>query len=52
MPLEKVAAKGELMAFEHEDFWQCMDSVRDRDYLEELWNSGNTPWILKDDQAI
>lgn len=52
MPLEKVAAKGELMAFEHEGFWQCMDSVRDRDYLEELWNSGNTPWILKDDQVF
>ena len=49
MPLEKVAAKGELMAFEHEGFWQCMDSVRDRDYLEALWDSGNTPWVLSDD---
>ena len=43
-PLEKAAALGELMAFNHEGFWQCMDTKRDRDYLEELWNSGDAPW--------
>jgi len=45
-PLEKVAAIGELMAYRHDGFWQCMDTKRDRDNLEELWLSGNTPWDL------
>jgi len=44
-PLEKIAAMGELMAFKHEGFWQCMDTKRDRDLLEELWNTGNAPWL-------
>ena len=43
-PLEHVAAMGELMAYRHEGFWQCMDTVRDRNVLEELWASGNAPW--------
>ncbi|MDG1737051.1 MAG: glucose-1-phosphate cytidylyltransferase [Paracoccaceae bacterium] len=43
-PLEKVAEAGELMAFQHEGFWQCMDTKRDRDHLEELWASGNASW--------
>jgi glucose-1-phosphate cytidylyltransferase len=43
-PLEKVAAMGELMAFQHDGFWQCMDTKRDRDTLEELWQSGKAPW--------
>lgn len=43
-PLEKVAEIGELMAFKHEGYWQCMDMKRDRDNLEELWQSGNAPW--------
>jgi glucose-1-phosphate cytidylyltransferase len=43
-PLEKVANMGELMAYHHEDYWQCMDTKRDRDNLEDLWNSGNAPW--------
>jgi len=43
-PLEKVASLGELMAFKHNDFWQCMDTKRDRDYLQELWVSGAAPW--------
>jgi glucose-1-phosphate cytidylyltransferase len=43
-PLERVAAKGELMAFKHEGFWHCMDTVRDRTALEELWNEGKAPW--------
>jgi glucose-1-phosphate cytidylyltransferase len=45
-PLEKVAAMGELMAYRHDGFWQCMDTKRDRDALEELWKSGNAPWML------
>jgi glucose-1-phosphate cytidylyltransferase len=43
-PLEKVAAMGELMAYHHEGYWQCMDTKRDRDQLEELWESGHAPW--------
>ena len=43
-PLERLAADGELMAYRHEGFWQCMDTVRDRMTLEELWQTGHAPW--------
>lgn len=43
-PLENVAARGELMAYRHEGFWQCMDTVRDRNYLEQLWSDNCAPW--------
>jgi glucose-1-phosphate cytidylyltransferase len=43
-PLERLAADGKLFAYRHEDFWQCMDTVRDLKYLESLWESGNPPW--------
>ena len=43
-PLETVASMGELMAFKHEGFWQCMDTQRDKILLEELWNSNKAPW--------
>jgi len=43
-PLEKVASMGQLNAFRHEKFWQCMDSVRDKQYLENLWKNGDAPW--------
>jgi glucose-1-phosphate cytidylyltransferase len=45
-PLEQVAQMGELMSYQHKGFWQCMDTKRDRDSLEELWNSGNAPWQI------
>lgn len=45
-PLEEVAKMGELMAYQHDGFWQCMDTKRDRDYLEELWISGSAPWKI------
>ena len=48
-PLEKAAALGELMAYRHRGFWQCMDTKRDRDMLEQLWQSGAAPWKAKDD---
>jgi glucose-1-phosphate cytidylyltransferase len=44
-PLERLASEGQLKTFRHEGFWQCMDTVRDRDYLNKLWDSGNAPWI-------
>ena len=43
-PLEKAASIGELMAYHHEGYWQCMDTKRDRDNLEELWTSEKAPW--------
>jgi len=43
-PLETLAAKGELQAFEHEGFWQPMDTLREKTYLEQLWSSGKAPW--------
>jgi len=43
-PLEKVAELGELMAYQHSGFWQCMDTKRDRDSLEDMWESGSPPW--------
>jgi glucose-1-phosphate cytidylyltransferase len=42
-PLETLAAEGELMAFRHDGFWQPMDTLRDKDHLEELWAAG-APW--------
>ncbi|MGN0686906.1 MAG: glucose-1-phosphate cytidylyltransferase [Oscillospiraceae bacterium] len=43
-PLETAAKLGQLMAFKHEGFWQCMDTVREKEQLEKMWNSGNAPW--------
>ena len=43
-PLEIAAKMGELMAFRHEGFWQCMDTKRDNDLLEEHWQKGEAPW--------
>jgi|TARA_B110000305_G_C19383304_1_gene610789 glucose-1-phosphate cytidylyltransferase len=43
-PLEKISELKELRAFKHEGFWQCMDTKRDRDYLEDIWRSQNVPW--------
>ena len=44
-PLEKVAKLGQLMAFKHEGFWQCMDTKRDLDYLNSILKSGQAPWL-------
>ena len=44
--LECLAADGELMAFRHEGYWQCMDTLRDKMHLEEAWSSGNAPWKI------
>ena len=43
-PLVRLAADRQLMAYKHYDFWQCMDTLRERLYLDELWESGNAPW--------
>ncbi len=44
LPLARLAADGQMMAFEHSGFWQPMDTLRDRNLLEELWSSGKAPW--------
>ncbi len=43
-PLENLAADDQLMAYRHEDFWQCMDTLRDKNYLNQLCESGDAPW--------
>jgi glucose-1-phosphate cytidylyltransferase len=45
-PLKKLAEDGELMAYEHQGFWQPMDTLRDKVLLEELWASGKAPWKI------
>lgn len=45
-PLEKLAAEGQLMSYRHTGFWQCMDSMREKQMLEDLWESGCAPWKL------
>jgi glucose-1-phosphate cytidylyltransferase len=47
-PLERLAKDGQLMAFRHEGFWQCMDTLRDKVRLEQLWESGKAPWKIWD----
>lgn len=43
-PYELLASNGEMAAFRHDGFWSPMDTMRDKNYLEELWNSSNPPW--------
>jgi glucose-1-phosphate cytidylyltransferase len=43
-PLESLARDGQLMAYKHDSFWQCMDTLRDKKLLEELWDEGKAPW--------
>lgn len=45
-PLERLAADGQLICHKHADFWQPMDTLRDKTHLEELWASGKAPWKI------
>jgi glucose-1-phosphate cytidylyltransferase len=45
-PLQNLAIDQQLMAFKHDGFWQPMDTLRDKNYLDELWNSKNAPWKI------
>jgi glucose-1-phosphate cytidylyltransferase len=49
-PLERLAAEHQLMAYRHYDFWQCMDTLRDKKLLEDLWQTGNAPWKIWEGQ--
>ena len=48
-PMRALAKDGELMSYYHEGFWQCMDTKREKDLLEELWDSGKAPWKVWND---
>ena len=48
-PLERLAAQGELMSYMHRGYWQCMDTKREMDMLENLWQSGHAPWKVWED---
>jgi glucose-1-phosphate cytidylyltransferase len=50
-PLETLANIGQLMAYTHEGFWQCMDTQRDKKGLDDLWISGEAPWKVWEDNA-
>ena len=45
-PLENLARDGQLVSYKHGGFWQPMDTIRDKNLLEEFWNSGNAPWKI------
>jgi glucose-1-phosphate cytidylyltransferase len=47
-PLERLAADGQLVAYQHPDFWLCMDTLRDVQMLEKLWDGGGAPWKIWD----
>lgn len=48
-PLERLSRDGQLMAYRHTSFWQCMDTLRDKKLLEDLWHHGGAPWKLWED---
>ncbi|HTX98905.1 MAG TPA: glucose-1-phosphate cytidylyltransferase [Bacteroidota bacterium] len=48
-PMERLAADGQLMAYRHTSFWQCMDTLRDKRLLEDLWQAGKAPWKTWED---
>ncbi|MEM7167477.1 MAG: glucose-1-phosphate cytidylyltransferase [Planctomycetota bacterium] len=45
-PMEGLARDGQLMAYRHEGYWQCMDTLREKQLLQELWDSGEAPWKI------
>ena len=47
-PLQTLSKEGQLMAYKHDGFWQPMDVIREKQYLEELWQKGNAPWKVWD----
>jgi glucose-1-phosphate cytidylyltransferase len=45
-PVERLARGGQMMGYRHYGFWSCMDTLKEKNYLEELWNSGRAPWKI------
>jgi glucose-1-phosphate cytidylyltransferase len=50
-PMDKLGTDGQLAAYKHRGFWQAMDTLRDKSYLEELWSSGQAPWKTWEDSG-
>ena len=48
-PLEELAKNGQLSAYKHDGFWKCMDTLRDKNQLEEMWEKGEAPWKVWED---
>ena len=48
-PMNRLVADGQLMSYTHKGYWQCMDTLREKQQIEKLWNSGNAPWKLWED---
>jgi glucose-1-phosphate cytidylyltransferase len=51
-PMERLAADGQLMSYRHEGFWQPMDTLREKNLLESLWESGKAPWKVWEDEPV
>ena len=48
-PLNRLVEKNQLNAYIHKGFWQCMDTLREKEKLEKLWDGGNAPWKIWED---
>ena len=48
LPFERLVNDGQLAAYKHDGFWSPMDNIHDREYLEQLWNTGRAPWIMEE----
>jgi glucose-1-phosphate cytidylyltransferase len=51
-PIERLAQEGELVGYRHSGFWSCMDTLKEKQILEELWCSGKAPWKVWDETAV
>lgn len=51
-PLESLASDGELMVYQHDGFWQCVDTYRELEMLNNMWRSLNIPWIPREEKPI
>lgn len=47
-PVERLAQDGQLMGYRHYGFWSCMDTLKEKNHLEALWDSGKAPWVIWD----
>jgi len=45
-PVERLAQDGQLMGYRHYGFWSCMDTLKEKNFLEEMWASGKAPWKI------
>ena len=51
-PFERAATEGQMMIFRHNGFWQCMDTPRDWEYLQSVWTSGDSPWVVGSQRGL